>query len=85
MWRPFGRPNRNLGTMDGNPSVVDEMNADGLGRFAGAEAVRADLARDFCSDTDRAADEENAGWDAYLDSVPHDGAGPDAPADPGLD
>ena len=80
LWRPFRRPNRDLGTLGGNPSVLDEVNAEGppvlgvglngVARGVGfweeerAEAVHADLARDVCSDFDGAADRENAAWDA---------------------
>jgi hypothetical protein len=83
-WRPFRRPNRNLGTLGGNPSVLDEVNAEGPpvfaptvgGVVAGIEywdeeravAVEADLAADVNTDFQATTDAENASWDALAES-----------------
>ena len=85
-WRPFRRPNRNLGTLGGNPSELDEVNAEGPpvlgpglgGVIAGVEywdeersvAVQADLARDVNSDFDAIGEDENEERDALADSNP---------------
>jgi hypothetical protein len=72
--------------MEGNPSVLDDVNAEGppvLGLGTAcvlrgvnyweqerAAAVEADLSRDVCSDFDDAADRENQMWDALAGGDP---------------
>jgi hypothetical protein len=79
LWRPFRRQNRDLGTLGGNPSELDEVNAEGppvlgtgfTGIAAGvglwdeerSAAASADLARDVDSDFDAANQDENDAWD----------------------
>jgi hypothetical protein len=74
-WRPFRRPNRNLGTLGGNPSLTDEVVAEGppvigddvefgLWNEERAAAVHADLGADIASDFDREARAENSVWDS---------------------
>ena len=83
-WRPFRRPNRNLGTLGGNPSELDAVNAEGPPVFPGpgglvggflywenAErpaAVEADLERDVNSDFANLTDDENQAWDSLAES-----------------
>jgi len=83
-WRPFRRPNRDLGTMGGNQSVADEVVAEGppaIGLAAGigfwdqerATAVNADLDADIVSDFDRESTAEDAVWDTLGRSGSGDG------------
>jgi hypothetical protein len=82
--------------MGGNPSVLDEVNAEGppvlglglsgVARGIGlwdverAAAVDADLARDVNSDFDECADRENAAWDALAGDDGSPAGGQDARA-----
>ncbi len=79
-WRPFRRAKRDLGTLGGNPSELDEVEAEGPPVFsptpAGLEeginywdaersaALQGDMARDLDSEFTAATDAENAAWDA---------------------
>ncbi len=80
-WRPFRRPNRNLGTMDGNPSMLDEVNAEGppvlpvggvladIGYWDREReaAVEGDLEMDIDSDFDAVGKAEDSERDALAE------------------
>jgi hypothetical protein len=79
LWRPFRRQNRGLGTLGGNRSELDDVNAEGppvFGPSVGGvveglaywnqereTAAHVDLAQDTVSDFAAATDAENATWD----------------------